>query len=894
MEAFLITAVQTVFGDRIAQKYTNHLNAKWYADHNHRLEKALLSCQKLRDLARQTVDNASSPEETCANTSTGDGCLDGGVFGNAATGATIRATAASGGATPGKNGSGDVSPVSDFPALTRSPTLESSCTVPPTPVGLHLVADYPSIPKPSPRFPRQISDREPISYTVKDILSRSAELESGTITKIEEKIDLSGGVAWAGYGRKIRYLRRKSASECPLSSDQQQYEVVEKSLEGNYPVHPSEMIGEGSFRISRCANVDEALQELKHRFGPHIETILQMTIRLLGKDAKVRGHDFTYLDLYCMLYEQPTKTPKPTFVIKTLDDGVVVQEGFPTKPLSLTVYPKEVLCPTGDQIYRAGKISSSAKVDDLADAKSAVGNSGTKEIARTNCSTNALNNVTKRVRFADKEKSTATRYPIARPLKSRQRVRFAGDPEDKIPIGLKSSSLSPKTTAAVVNKDGTLTFIQQAQILGSSKQKMDQSNSTDYDLLSRPFRRPLKAGILESSEQMMDQKNGAEHDLISHPSRPPLHARALEPSEQNMDQNSSAHHCSISRSLRRQLAENNPLSRPSRRPLNTRIPESSEQKIDVEDSADQGLFSRPLRRPLGHPLGQRASRIPSTTIVPEQHVDHEFGHPLSRQTSRFFSNPTVPEQHVDLEFGHPLSRQVSRILATPVFPVKHVYHESGHLEQRASRITSTPVVLEKHVNHEHSITTSEGTVGIPASGHPIAIKKHLPEHSSWDYKETITEPELPEPEIANNNPIRLKRRSTNKNMGLSCDLANTFDTPSLYSKKHPLSFRNRHAPRVGSPLYKVSNYQEQYSDIEESGEDIVPDFVDRSGGSPVLDTAMHIPDLPLPPMRSTKPHDNKEEVAGGIALAIAVRKNHNVVRIPGSTETVTSNACESF
>ncbi|MCJ1400707.1 hypothetical protein MMC11_003915 [Xylographa trunciseda] len=858
MEAFLTNAIQTVLGERIAQKYINHLNAKWYADHDDRLQKALLSCQKLRELSRQKAENASSLDELSANAASENGISEGGVLGDAASEVTIRGTELSEGVSPGKNFLGDVSPESDFPALTRTQTLESLCTVPSTPVCPQAATEYPEFPKsPSTRFSRQRPDSRPISYTTGDILSRSAELESGIVTTAKEKPDLRGGFVWAGYGKKTRFVRRKSASECPLSSNQQRYEVVEENIEGSFPLHPSEMIGEGSFRLSRYANVDEALQELKRRFGPHIETILQMSIRFLGKGAKVRGHDFTYHDLYCMLYEHSRKPVNPVFVIKTLDDGLVVQEGFPTKPLSLEVYSKDILCPTGDQIYRAGKSSSSVKVGNLADAKEIVGESSTVVHTHTNRAANAFRDVTARVRSAEKRNGGRPPLPVARVPTSRQprpRVRFACDLENKKSIGLKSSSTSP-----VVTKDEVRTFVQQAHILEPSGHTMDENDTADHGLFSRPVHRPLRQPLghsFELSKHKMDDDYSADHGLFSRPLRLPLHQ-------------SSGH------------------------PLGHRLGqphESSKHRIDEDNTADDGLFSRPLirplRQPLGHPLNHSLGHgfeLSKDEMGEDDGVDHGL-----------FSRPV--RRPVRQPLGHPLGRRLDQPFDQP----------HGHpLSQRASRTTSVPIGSEEYFDdHKHTITTSAAGVQNLVPGHPIKTEEHRPEHSLWDYKETGTYSELPEPEIANTNPIRLRRRSTVKNTDLSSNFAITFDTPSLSSAKHPLSLRNRHAPRVGSPLVNVTNIQEHHLAADESDDDNVPDFVDRSGGSPALDPSLDISDFPLLPPMPTKQQDQKEEVGevevaqekvtGGIGAAIAAHRGTGSVRFPGSAETASSNACESI
>ncbi|MCJ1321734.1 hypothetical protein MMC15_007079 [Xylographa vitiligo] len=849
MEAFCISAVQTLFGDRIAQKYTDHLNARWYANNNHRLEKALLCCQKLRDLAKQNAEHASALDRDCVSVASGDAISYGGIPGNAALEETSRGTSVSEGAIPGKNSSGDVSPVSDFPALTRTQTIESACTVPTTPVGPHAVVGYPTLVQVPSISPRQISDREPISIALEDVLPRSAEHESGAVRKFGENINLHGGLAWAGYGRKTKFIRRRSAAECSLPSNQDQFEIVEEKFEGNYPVHPSQMIGEGAFRIGRCADVDEALQELKRRLGPHIETVLQMTIRLLGKDTKIRGHEFTYHDLYCMLYEHRKNLNKPIFVVKTLDDGIVVQEGFPVKPVSLSIYPKEILYPTGDQIYRDEKGPSSAIIGDLVDIKGTVGDPGTRELTRTNRSSNVLPNVKPQVRFNIPETGARPPIPTARVPSTRQprrRARTACDPKITKPIGSVSSSIIPKTVvSAVVTKDEAHGSIQQVQIRGRSEHKMDGNNDADHGLFSSPLRRQLghtltqQAQIRGRPQHRMDEDNDADHGLFSSPLRRQLNHAPIQQAQ----------------------THGHPLNR-----------------MDKDKDADHGLFSSPRRRQLDH--------------APIQQV-HTHGHRQHKRDEDHTSDadPDLPSSPVGHSLGHPLG-------------------------QRTSRITPTPLASEKRLDHVRAITTSATAIQDPAvqsptvqnlaiqnpgTTYPVAIRGHPLEHSSWDYKERIVkaelpEPDLPEPAIANTNPVHLKPHSTLRNMALSSHPPDAFGTPSLSSKLHPLSYRKRHAPRVGSPLINVTNVQEHHSDSYESVDDEVPDFVDRSGESPAAGSPLNIPASPLPPTESATPQGTEEEekLAGGIAAAIAAQKAKWAVRIPGSEESASSNACESF
>ena len=838
MEAFLITAVRTLFGERemqyssnvqmiylqflgIAQRYTDHLNAKWYADHNDRLQKALSSCHKLRSLSDQTIEDTLSSEVVPADTVSGSDSLGDQVSGNAASDVTIRGAPVSRVVTSERNGPDDIFLVSDIPALTRTQTLESSCAVPPTPVWPHAAVEYPLISKTPSRYPRQISDRESISYTVNRLLSLNPELDSNNVTQAEVKVDLHKGLAWAGYGRKIRTVRKVPASGSPT-----QYEVVEEPFEGDYPVNSAEMVGEGAFRISRLANVDEALQELKQRFGPHIHVILQMSIRLLGKDAKVRGHRFTYDDLYCMLYEHATKARKSGFIVKTLDDGCVVQEGFPVKPLPLKIHPRALLYPTGDQIYRAEAGSSLSKFSDTANANEAVGVLRTKQFARTNRSSNTTSKVTKRVRAANKAKGAVIPLPTARAPTSRQpqpRVRFACDIQVQEQANLKSSHLSPRTASTVVHRDEVLTFIQQAQILGSSKQDMDVNDSAGHDLSSRP--RP-RGHPLSSLKPKMDANDGTDYDLISRPiSRPLDHSLGLSKQKTDTDE-------SVDRDLSSQ-----PISRPLGHSLS-----STKQKMDTDDSTGHDLFSRPLPRPVGHPLGSFKQNVPTNETTDHDLLSRHIDRPLSPLKKQIELDNSADHdlfaRPLDRSFGHSLGHSLNSIKqqldldngADRDHFSRPLTRPLGHpLGPRVPRTTNIPNISKELVDHERTVTNLTELVQNLDVSQPTSTKEDRPEYYSTDYKEIGSKPDSTKPQVANSNPVPIRRRTTDRDMGLSCNLANTSYTPSLSSQMHPLSFRNPHAPRIGSPLRNALNFQQQESDLDESDDDTVPDFVDRSG-----------------------------------------------------------------
>ncbi|MCJ1295972.1 hypothetical protein MMC34_007537 [Xylographa carneopallida] len=623
MEAFFISTVQTVLGDRIAQKCINHLNAKWHADNNHRLEKALSSCQRLRDLAKQIAESASVLDEFSTSAAFEHGTSCGEVPLNAAVevmsnGMTV-SEGVSEGVLPGKNGSDDISPVFDVPALTRTRTLETPYTVPTTPVGPHVVAETANNIQVPSLSPHQISDRKTFSLAVEDILSRGAKRESSAVHKAEDHISLHEGLAWAGYGRKTRFIRRRSSAECALSSNSHQLEIVEEKFEGDYPVHPSQMIGEGAFRIGRCADVNEMLQEMKRRLGPHIETILQMTIRLLGEDTKVRGHEFTYHDLYCMLYEHRKKSRKPAFVVKTLDNGIVVQEGFPIKPVPLTIYPQEILCPIGDQIYRSGKASLSAIFGDTAGTKETERDTGTDVLSRTNLSTNVPPNVKPQVRFDIPETGGRPPIPTGRAPQSRQprrRIHSACDPKITNPITLKVLSISSKTVSTVVTKDEAHGSIHQVQTPGRSKHKMDKNNGADHGLFSSLLRRQLGQASIRQvqprgpTQHNMDDTSDVDRDLFQSPLRRGLDRSSTTqvqprgPTQYNIDE---------IKETDRGLFQS-PIRRAPDRSFTTQVQTHgvSQHNMDEASDADRDLFQSPLRHGPDHsPTTQVQTRRPT-------------------------------------------------------------------------------------------------------------------------------------------------------------------------------------------------------------------------------------------------------------------------------------------
>ena len=193
---------------------------------------------------------------------------------------------------------------------TRSNTQTSTYTAPPT------VQTSPTLPKNPfsyrpPGYVRQIyKDRIPICYTVEDIRARVALADNSfaTIRDTETKKGIYHKTAWAGYGPNP-----------PL----------------DFPVHPSEMAGEGSYRISGHASSDELIRAFKERVYP----MGPLITHLLG-DVYIRGLNFTYDELMREIYERSSarKHRDPTapyYMITTSKEGANVQHGFPCQPTLL-------------------------------------------------------------------------------------------------------------------------------------------------------------------------------------------------------------------------------------------------------------------------------------------------------------------------------------------------------------------------------------------------------------------------------------------------------------------------------------------------------------------------------------------------------------------------------
>ncbi|MCJ1284709.1 hypothetical protein MMC26_004045 [Xylographa opegraphella] len=955
MEAFLINAIQFLFGDReiedstnrcmddllflgIAQKYVDHLNAKWSTNNNHRLERALLSFQKERELARQNAENTSALDESSASVASGNGTSCGEAPSNAAVEVTIRETTLSEGSNPIKNGTEDASPVSDYPALTRTQTLESPFIVPTTPIDPHPVAAFPTIVQAPSISPRQISDCEPISMVVGDVPPRNAPGESSAVIKADESTNVHAGLAWAGYGRKTRFVRRKSAAECALSSNHHEFEVVEEKFEGNYPVHPSQMVGEGAFRIGRCANIDEALQEMKRRLGPHVEPVLQMTIQLLGKDAKVRGHEFTYHDLYCILYEHRKKPRKPVFIVKTLDDGVVVQEGFPVKPVPLSIYPQDILHPTGDQIYRGESHSSLAITSDLADLHGAFGNPDTNKFARTTRSTNVLSDVKPHVRFDIPETRGRQPLPTADFPKSRQprrRVRSPYDPkitnliEPKIPI------ISPKSLSTVVTKDEAHGSIQQVHISGRSKVTMDKDKAVGHGLLSslrrQAGRTPLQQVPIRRRPQLEihDDKN-ADRGLSSSPIQHPQGQVFEQPLEQdhtpklpvqqehifklpvqthgrsqhNPAEDTAADHGLSSAPphhrqdhVSKQLVEQGhapklPVQQDDTFKLPLQTLEHPQHKSDDDSAACQGLSSSPLRRRQDH-----ASKQPLEHNDVSKQPTHTCEYPQNEVNANnnadhgLFSSPLRRRQNHASEH----SLQQDYVPEQPVQTLRHSQHKPDDDNAADQGLFQSPL------HHQHGIdennTIDQGPSQSPLHRQVDHISSHQNEtHGRFQHKRVSFKGFNSELQKDNRrhgsartrtarasnckaNPVRFKPRSADKNTDLSSNSPTSSGMPPRSSEVHPFSYHRRRAVRVGSPLINVTNAQEHHSGTDESVDNEVPDFVDRSGESPAAEEEDEV---------------EAQGKAGGIAAAIAAQKAKWRVRIPGSAESVSSNACESL
>lgn len=213
--------------------------------------------------------------------------------------------------------------LSDNPRVPSAITREDSHAFAPLQVRYSSLGV--SIPRPPPRFPRQLADRQGFSLSVKGIRSRCAATGGFEGTNSDRKKNRCDGISWAGYGNRSCGVRIPS-SDAPDVSHQLDDDLVGEQQDENYPVHPSEMVGEGSYRISRTASINEMVETFRKILGP----MAPLVAKLAGRDAKVPGHQFTYDDLQRMIYQRETcSRVKPGLSIMTTDEGVVVQSGFP-------------------------------------------------------------------------------------------------------------------------------------------------------------------------------------------------------------------------------------------------------------------------------------------------------------------------------------------------------------------------------------------------------------------------------------------------------------------------------------------------------------------------------------------------------------------------------------
>ena len=199
------------------------------------------------------------------------------------------------------------------PSLTRSNSLETSDSTPFTPSSTFSLSAFPSLPKrrrPSGER-HQVADIEPIFYCEKELLAAAKEqypedYPTDESTTLEVAESHRAKIHWVGYAA--------NAPECIMA-----------------PSH--EMMGQGCYRISKNASLQQVLDSFSACQGPMGPLIATFA----GKDRKVPGHDFTYHELNQALYERSTaattkKTELHSYTVEKNDEGTEIQRGFPFPP----------------------------------------------------------------------------------------------------------------------------------------------------------------------------------------------------------------------------------------------------------------------------------------------------------------------------------------------------------------------------------------------------------------------------------------------------------------------------------------------------------------------------------------------------------------------------------
>jgi len=193
--------------------------------------------------------------------------------------------------------------------LTRSDTQASTSSAPSTVPSSPISPRDPSVSSKPPGYVRQIRDRKPIFYSVRDTWGRLPVPDSSSTTvappRTHGKNCAYHKTAWSGFGPNP-----------PV----------------DFPVNPAEMAGEGCYRISGQASGEELIRSFKERIYP-----LGPLISSLVGDVEIRGLGFTYDHLMLEIYHRTSarkhRNPDvPFYKITRSKGGLQVQHGFPCQP----------------------------------------------------------------------------------------------------------------------------------------------------------------------------------------------------------------------------------------------------------------------------------------------------------------------------------------------------------------------------------------------------------------------------------------------------------------------------------------------------------------------------------------------------------------------------------
>ncbi|MCJ1479581.1 hypothetical protein MMC13_008267 [Lambiella insularis] len=271
----------------------------------------------------------------------------------------------------------------------------------------------PSIPKAPPRSPRQLCDRQGFSYTEVGLITYDAAAERSETAIDRKKRALGEGISWAGYGNRSLHTLELLSSETRKGLDRPFTCIVEGQHKLDYPVHPSDMIGEGCYRISKHASNEQMVESFRTNLGP----LAPLVVNLAGRDTKVRGHAFTHNELQRWIYEHETCSRRQIGLkITTTDEGLEVHRGFPAD---------KVMKKNHDSDHLRGQwweIVPSLSEHKIAHLRTAPVNIDPKVLARIN--EELVPTTQKRSEILPPSKAAPPKCP---PLQ--QRVRFAEAPQ---------------------------------------------------------------------------------------------------------------------------------------------------------------------------------------------------------------------------------------------------------------------------------------------------------------------------------------------------------------------------------------------------------------------------------------------------------------------------------